>query len=233
VELPGLSLHGISEWLVDRKVDLNIAGQDDRRLRACLIALGGVGLIFVDAEDDPMQRRVSLGHEAAHFIVEYLLPRREVARRRPDLLELVDGQRPPTAREGLSAVLGDVPIGVHTHLLEHGDGHGGNRRADHAEWRARRVALELLAPQSVVLERVFRAGRAELEEVRRLLVEEFGLPVSLAADYAEQLVVLAGPPRLGLLDVLGATRADSSSHESETSADEVGDRRSDLGPEEE
>jgi hypothetical protein len=233
VELPQLSLHAISEWLTDHKVDLNVTHQGDRRLRACLIALGGVGLIFVDAEDDPTQRRVSLGHEAAHFILEYLLPRQEVARRRPDLLELVDGQRPPTTKEQLSAVLGDVPIGVHTHLLDDEDGYDGDRRVNEAEWRARRVALELLAPQSVVLERVFRAGRAELEEVRRLLVEEFGLPVSLAAAYAERLLVLAGLPRLGLLDVLGATRTDSPSHKPESSADEAGDRRSDLGPEEE
>jgi hypothetical protein len=233
VELPRLSLHAISEWLTDHKVDLNVADQGDRRLRACLIALGGVGLIFVDAEDDPTQRRISLGHEAAHFIVEYLLPRQEVARRRPELLELVDGQRPPTAKERLSAVLGDVPIGLHTHLLDHGDGHGGDRRVDEAEWRARRVALELLAPQSVVLERVFQAGQAEPDEVRRLLVEEFGLPVSLAADYAEQLVTLAGPPRLGLLDVLGTTQKGSSSREPETRAEDARDRKSDVDPEDE
>ena len=234
VELPRLSLHAISEWLTDHKVDLNVAEQGDRRLRACLIALGGVGLIFVDAEDDPTQRRVSLGHEAAHFIVEYLLPRQEVARRRPELLELVDGQRPPTARERLSAVLGDVPIGVHTHLLHHGDGQGGDRRIDEAEWRARRVALEILAPQSVVLERMLQAGRAEPGEVRQLLVEEFGLPVSLAADYAEQLVMLAGPPRLGLLDVLGSAQTGPSSpRDPDTSTEDTHDRRSEVDPEDE
>lgn len=233
VELPRLSLHAISEWLTDHKVDLNMAGQRDRRLRACLIALGGVGLIFVDAEDDPTQRRISLGHEAAHFIVEYLLPRQEVARRRPELLELVDGQRPPTVREGLSAVLGDVPIGVHTHLLDHGDGHTSNRRADQAELRARRVALELLAPQAVVLKRALRAGRAEPEEVRRLLVEEFGLPVSVAADYAEQLLIVAGPPRIGLLDVLASTRTDSSSHEPDPGIEDPRHRRSEADPEDE
>jgi hypothetical protein len=40
-------------------------------------------------------------------------------------------------------------------------------------------------------------------EVRTLLVEEFGLPVSLADDYAEQLLRLISPARPGLLDQLG------------------------------
>ena len=234
VELPRLSLHAISEWLTDHKVNLNAADQGDRRVRACLVALGGVGLVFIDAEDDPTQRRVSLGHEAAHFIVEYLLPRQEVARRRPELLEVVDGQRPPTAKERLSAVLGDVPIGIHTHLLDHRDGYGGDRRVDKAEWRARRVALEMLAPQLVVLERMFQAGQANPEGVRQLLVEEFGLPVSLAADYAEQLAVLAGPPRLGLLDVLGSAQTGpSSSRDPEAGTENARDRSSEVDPEDE
>jgi hypothetical protein len=204
VELPRLSLKTISEWLGSHRIDLGIAGRRDRRLRACLVALGGVGLIFVDAGDDATQRRVSLAHEAAHFIVEYLLPRKEVARRRPELLDVIDGRRPATSRERLSAVLGDVPIGVHTHLLDRTHaGHAATDRVDDAEWRARRVALELLAPQMMLLERIRQSGLRDRAKVRALLVDEFGLPVSLADDYAEQLLRLAAPPRPGLLDLLG------------------------------
>jgi len=204
VELPRLSLKTISEWLGSHRIDLGIAGRRDRRLRACLVALGGVGLIFVDAGDDATQRRVSLAHEAAHFIVEYLLPRKEVARRRPELLDVIDGRRPATSRERLSAMLGDVPIGVHTHLLDRTHaGHAATDRVDDAEWRARRVALELLAPQMMLLERIRQSGLRDRAKVRTLLVDEFGLPVSLADDYAEQLLRLASPPRPGLLDLLG------------------------------
>lgn len=199
VELPELSLSAIGDWLSAHKVELHLSGSD-RRLRACLVALGGVGLVFVDAGDDATQRRVSLAHEAAHFIVEYLLPRRDVARRRPELLAVVDGERPPTARERISAVLGEVTIGVHTHLLDR-DGQSGHR-VDVAEWRARRVALELLAPQAVVHQRIGEHGIHSANAVRQLLVDDFGLPVSLAADYAAQLAADARPSELGLLDLL-------------------------------
>lgn len=198
VELPELSVSAIAEWLHAHKVELTLSG-GDRRLRACLVALGGVGLVFVDAGDDATQRRVSLAHEAAHFIVEYLLPRRAVARRRPELLALLDGERQPTAQERISAVLGDVIIGVHTHLLGR-DGRSGHR-VNVAEWRARRVALELLAPQTVVQQRIREHGLQGADAVRQLLMEDFGLPMSLAADYADQLTTDTRPPELGLLDL--------------------------------
>lgn len=225
VELPELSISAIGDWLGAHKVELQLSGSD-HRLRACLVALGGVGLVFVDAGDDATQRRVSLAHEAAHFIVEYLLPRRDVARRRPELLAVVDGERPPTARERISAVLGDVTIGVHTHLLDR-DGHSA-QRVDVAEWRARRVALELLAPQAAVRERIGQRGLHGVDAVRQLLVDGFGLPVSLADDYAAQLAADARPAELGLLDLL-PPRASTTGRDH---GSDDADRRSGSTPEE-
>ncbi|MGH3714557.1 MAG: hypothetical protein ACRDT4_14015 [Micromonosporaceae bacterium] len=230
VELPRLSLKTISEWLGSHRLALGIAGRRDRRLRACLVALGGVGLIFVDAGDDATQRRVSLAHEAAHFIIEYLLPRKEVAHRRPELLEVVDGRRPATSRERLSAVLGDVPIGVHTHMLDRTPaGHAATDRVDEAEWRARRVALELLAPQAVILERMRHTGLRDQAEVRTLLVDEFGLPMSLADDYAEQLLRLAAPPRPGLLDLLSRQQPSEGRKGMPSPPGETGEEASETG----
>lgn len=200
VELPLLSLKAVGDWLVDHRVALNL-GHGVRRIRACLVAIGGVGLVFVETNEDAMQRRVSLAHEAAHFVVEYLLPRQEVARRRPELLDVLDGRRVPTAQERLSAVLGDVPTGVHTHLLLDHYARGAPG-ADAAEWRARRVAIELLAPQNVVLQRMTEVAASDAAEATQLLVDEFGLPISLAADYAGQLVALVKPPPLGLVELL-------------------------------
>lgn len=230
VEQPNLSLKTISEWLGSHRIALGIPGKRDRRLRACLVALGGVGLIFVDARDDATQRRVSLAHEAAHFIVEYLLLRKEVARRRPELLEVIDGRRPATSQERLSAVLGDVPIGVHTHLLDHTPaGNAATDRVDEAELRARRVALELLAPQAVILERMRHTGLRHQTKVRTLLVNEFGLPVSLADDYAEQLLRLAAPPRPGLLDLLGRHRPAEGRKDTPSPPGETGKEASGQG----
>ena len=59
-----------------------------------------VGLLVVDPTDDPQQRRLTLAHEAAHFIVDYLTPRRQVARRLPELLDVLDCERQTTKRPG-------------------------------------------------------------------------------------------------------------------------------------
>jgi hypothetical protein len=202
VELPGLSVGSLARWLAERHLPA-LAPAIDRRLRACLLAYAGVGVIFVDSSDTPAQRRVSLGHEAGHFIVDYLLPRQEVALRRPELLEVLDGLREPTADERMDAAAFDVPIGVHAHLLERTpDGHWRDLEAGHGEHHAERIALELLAPQQVVLERVQQAGLDSIEELAALLEAEFGLPPATAAGYARQLARLRPPRPRGLLGLL-------------------------------
>jgi hypothetical protein len=202
VELPGLTVGSLAGWLAERHLP-TLAPVADRRLRACLLAYAGVGVIFVDAADTPAQRRVSLGHEGGHFIVDYLLPRHEVARRRPQLLEVLDGLREPTADERVDAAAFDVPIGVHTHLLERTpDGRWRDLQTGHAEHHAERVALELLAPQQVVLQRAQQAGLDSIEELAALLEAEFGLPPATAAGYARQLARLRPPRPRGLLGLL-------------------------------
>jgi hypothetical protein len=204
VELPGLTVGSLAGWLAQRHLP-TLAPVADRRLCAGILAYAGVGVIFVDASDTPAQRRVSLGHEGGHFIVDYLLPRHEVARRRPELLEVLDGLREPTADERVDAAAFDVPIGVHTHLLERTpDGRWRDLQTGHAEHHAERVALELLAPQQIVLQRSQQARLDSIEELAALLEAEFGLPPATAAGYARQLARLR-PPRpqrlLGLLDL--------------------------------
>jgi hypothetical protein len=202
VELRELTVASLTGWLAERHLPA-LAPVADRRLRACLLAYAGLGVVFLDASDTPAQRRVSLAHEGAHFIVDYLLPRQEVTRRRPKLLEVLDGLREPTANERVDAAAFDVPIGVHTHLLERTpDGGWRDPQAGHAEHHAERVALELLAPQQVVLRRFQEAGLETIEEFSSLLQEEFGLPPATAGSYAGQLARLAPPRPRGLLGLL-------------------------------
>jgi hypothetical protein len=219
MELPELSVRSIAQWLTAHKVELMLSGPD-RRLRACLVALGGVGLVFVDAGDDPTQRRVSLAHEAGHFIVEYLIPRDAIARRRPELLPVLDGEREPTPKERLSAILSDVPVGVHTHLLDRAESEATGLH----EWRARRIALELLAPEGEVRGRARQQGATSADALRELLVYDFGLPVALASDYANQLADPVARDDYGLLDLLGRRSAPDGPNESSG-------RTSDWGPE--
>ena len=169
-----------------------LASLPNRRVRACLLAYAGVGIIFVDADDDPAERRLNLAHEAAHFLLDYLLPRERLAAHDPGLLEVMDGLRSPTRHEELGALLADVPLGVQTHLLER-DAAGGHvaRSTSAVEDRAEIVAWELLAPRTDVLAATPERDPAALATV---LQQRFGLPRGIAAAYATFLARLAAPP---------------------------------------
>lgn len=200
VEIDGLTVASLGEWLQRRRLP-DFGAVADRPLRGCLTAYAGVGVVFVDRSDDDDQRRLTLAHEAGHFVVDYLIPRELVIARRPDLLDVLDGERPPTDAEQFGALLSDVPIGFHAHLLER-DVHGGHLTTvtapveDHAE----RMALELLAPLAEV---TAAADRRPETDLARLLLGQFGLPAGAATRYANHIrLARPGRPR-SLFDAMG------------------------------
>jgi len=205
VEIEGLGVATISSWLAERHLP-TLPSQPDRGLCGCLLAYAGVALIFVDRADTAVERRVNLAHEAGHLLLDYLLPRQEIMRRRPELLEVVDGDRAPTHAEQLEALIAHLPIGVHTHLMERSA--PGHLQPDQVEVeeRAQLVAWELLAPQAVVLARVEQEGATTAPALQALLEEEFGLSQDTASAYGRYLRRLRPPPgqsflgRLGLVD---------------------------------
>ena len=83
IEIDGLTVGNLNQWLHRHRLP-QLGSIADRPLRGCLVAYAGIGLLFVDRSDDPEQRRQTLAHEAAHFVFDYLLPREQVARRRPE-----------------------------------------------------------------------------------------------------------------------------------------------------
>jgi hypothetical protein len=206
VEIQGLGVATISSWLAERHLPA-LPSQPDRGLRGCLLAYAGVALIFVDRADTAAERRGNLAHEAGHLLLDYLLPRQEIMRRRPELLEVVDGDRAPTHAEQVEALIAHLPIGVHTHLMERtaSDGHLQPDQVE-AEERAQLVAWELLAPQVLVFARVEREGATTAPALQALLEDEFGLPQDTASAYGRYLGRLRPPPgqsflgRLGLAD---------------------------------
>lgn len=189
VDLPGLTVTGVRNWLGRRVIALPLA-EPDRPLRACLVASGGHGFAFLDAADPPAERRFSLAHELAHFLRDYRHPRQTAARRLgPAVLDVLDGRRPPTPDERVRAVLRHVWAGPFTHLLARDDGGRPLAPAEQeAEDAADRLAFELLAPAAAVGD---VAARGEL--VARL-VDAFGLPPGPAARCAALLVPAPDPP---------------------------------------
>ena len=200
----GLRVSTSQAWLRDRAIPVQLS-EPDRALRACLVAYAGRGLVLVERDDPDDERRFSLAHEVGHFLVDYLAPRRRVLERLgPRLAEVLDGRRPATLEERVDALLGDVPLGVHAHLLRRSpDGAIGCGEVLAAEARADRLALELLAPAATVRAALERrvppssaearaaGGRARAEEraaeAAELLVERFGLPWTVAASYGRWL----------------------------------------------
>jgi hypothetical protein len=190
VLLPRLRLDGVRAWLRENGI-VCPCEERDRPLRACLVACRGHGLIFLDGTDADHEQRFSLAHELAHFLQHYWQPRQRARRRLGDqILEVFEGARPPTMPERLHALLRDVPLGFHLHLMQRGPrSEILNEAIARAEEEADRVAYELLAPAADVLD---RTGLLQGDEGRVGLVEVlqtvFGLPREQATDYGGLLL---------------------------------------------
>ena len=157
------------------------------------MAYGGSGVLFVDATDDPAERRVTVAHEAAHFVVDYWLPRLELADRAPHLLAVIDGLRQANDADHVDALIARAPLGVQTHLFER-DAAGAmlTPEVKQLEQRAAQIAWEVLAPQAVITQHVCDPDPFAL--VRSLEVD-FGLPRTTAREYAQHLRRALSPRR--------------------------------------
>lgn len=215
IEIEGLSVASLDQWLNRHRLP-ELTAIADRPLRGCLTAYAGVGVIFVDRSDDADERRLSLAHEAGHFLVDYLMPRETVIARRPDLLDILDGERSPTDAEQFGALLSDVPIGFHSHLLER-DVHGGHLSSvtTGIEDRAERMALELLAPLRDVLA---QANRADVADLAHVLRDGFGLPAGVATRYATHIHAARPGRPSTFFDAIGLAAADDTDPDEDANA---------------
>jgi Zn-dependent peptidase ImmA (M78 family) len=193
VRLPGLCPRVILRWLERQRYLLPLQTKE-RRLNGCLLVLKGMAFVFVEeglAADDA---RMIVAHELAHYLAEYEEPR-ERARRRmgPALLEVFDGERPPTQAEQLQAALAGVALGVHDHYMERRSDSTYPEPVSQVERTANELALELIAPWRTVLAVLRAQGPlpGEATSWEKLLRERFGLPASWAAPYARQLLMAA------------------------------------------
>lgn len=193
LEVRRLSVRTAEEWLRRLGAPLVLACRD-RSLKGCLISYGGKGLVLVDGHDPEDERRFSLAHEVSHFLLDYLLPRRRTVERLGESVrEVLDGKRRPTVEERVDALLGDVNIGVHTHLLERNpEGTIDRTEILSVESRSDLLALELLAPASEVRRRIPDLERSSgfhqvAERTADVLIDEFGLPERIAHGYGLSL----------------------------------------------
>ncbi len=209
VKLPRLTLGQTRVWMTSRGVCPPVATAD-RPLRACLVARAGRGMVLLEGSDPADERRMSLAHEVAHFLLDYLGPREKALKALGEGARgLLDGVRAPTPEERLAGVLADLNLGTYTHLIERsGAGAVDHMAVIESEDRADRLALELLAPRQAVLARLAgqlptrEASGAAVEAAQRVLIRDFGLPLVPARRYAE--VVVAGVGPRSIRDWIGA-----------------------------
>ena len=176
--LPVLSVASIAEWLAKRRAGC-IAGTPDRELRGCLVAQRGHGFIFVDGRLDENELRMTVAHETGHYLQHYEAPRvQAVQLLGPSIVDVLDGDRPPTPHERLRGALRGASTGVYKHMLNRQAGTPEPTTA-RLEAEADLIAFELLAPAAAVL-RTTKPGLS----CRDALVGRYGLPVWAATRWA-------------------------------------------------
>jgi IrrE N-terminal-like domain len=203
VLLPELRLDRVRVWLRENGI-VCPSHEADRLLRACLVARSGHGIIFVDSSDSNDEQRFSLAHELAHFLRHYEQPRRRaVAHFGEHILDVLDGKRPPTAEERIQALLRNVGVSMHLHLLARDEGRRiASPTVAAAEAEADWLACELLAPSGVVLPQTRQGtARDSRQEAERLLQVTYGLPSPGALWYAAQLYPPLGDAFLSQLGI--------------------------------
>lgn len=158
---------------------------NERRLHGCFGSYRNQAAILIDPLDLVDELRFTFAHELAHYLRDYRAARADaVARLGLAILEVLDGDRPPTPQEQIAGELRGRPIGAHAHFLERD--RWGNVVSDEvreAEDAADRLAFELLAPFAAV-----KANGFSDAALMDRLTTVFGLPGSAAAKYATILL---------------------------------------------
>jgi Zn-dependent peptidase ImmA (M78 family) len=180
VKLPQLNTQVIGQWLERRRI-VTALPLDQRDLLGGLVAYRGYGIIFVCGADDPAEQRLTVAHEVAHFLVDYLHPRQQVIQALGEhVVEVLDGLRKATPSERAAAILSHLCLGAHAHLLpRHGQDEDAHGVVAAAEDRAERLARELVAPRECIhalLQDLSSREPVDSEDNRSVLAAYFGLP---------------------------------------------------------
>jgi hypothetical protein len=202
--LVGLRPRVIQAWLQRRghRVELETY---DRRLNGCLYAVKGRAFIFLDKDLSPDDRRVVLGHEFGHFLLDYEAPRERAARRLGQtVLPVLDGVRGATASEQLSATLAGLNTEPYVHFMDRNPDGSYVEPVSEVECRADAMSLEFLAPWRTVFADMQRkcVWPGEIGEWEEHLMTRFGLPQGWARHYAGCLIAKARG-RLSFSQALG------------------------------
>ncbi|HEY0429482.1 MAG TPA: ImmA/IrrE family metallo-endopeptidase [Pyrinomonadaceae bacterium] len=199
IELPRLQLSQIESWFARRNTKYQF-GCPSRAVRGCLIAYGGKGFIFIDSTDSPDEQRFTLSHEISHFLIEYWIPRQKaISKFGSTITEVLDGHRKPSIEQRVHAFLGSIQLGIYSELMTRADSAESTQTEIwDAESRADRIAMALLAPPQSVIEKTDISPTKyddRIQNITKVLTDEFGLPAPVAALYGSELLNSIGKER--------------------------------------
>jgi hypothetical protein len=191
--IPGLDIDHVNQWIRAHRFPARI-DKDNCALHGFLLARGGNGVIFVNGTDKLEERRFTIAHELAHFLLDYHLPRINYLKLYGDsILEILDGKRLPTIEERLAFVVSELPAPFFVHALDNSDITAYERsQVWSTEWRTDALAFEILAPFHIVISKLKKQNSEKrfepiFRQASSLLVTDFGLPSTLASSYAKHL----------------------------------------------
>ncbi|MCS6897942.1 MAG: hypothetical protein NZM29_08220 [Nitrospira sp.] len=178
IKLPIVTIRSVSRWL-RRHTRYPELPSYRRELMGCLYADSGHGFIFVCGADTPEEQRLTLAHDAAHFLLDYWRPRLQVIKALgTSIIPVLDGYRCAQPEERLSAILAGIRVGPHLHLLpRYGDDEAANTWLECVESRADDLGRELVAPRWRVQQMLRELPRDCRPEVAcQALGQVFGIP---------------------------------------------------------
>lgn len=189
IALPKLDVMRIEQWFRERQAPYRLLCQN-RSLCGCIVAMRGQGFLFVDQRDSEAERRFTIAHEIAHFLLDYLIPREKILTIFGNSIQpVLDGERAPTRLESIDAVLSKINFGIYIDMMPR-SAQGGIEQGMilRSEDNADQLAFELLAPadhvlnQPIVIQAKLPFERTQL--ISSLLMTQYGLPKPLALRYS-------------------------------------------------
>ena len=166
----------------------------ERAIHGCLLVGRSGAAILVEKNDDADEKRFTVAHEAAHFILEVKRHQERAALRMGrDFLGVLHGLREATPDERVDAWLRDARPSALVHFMDRAPtgGYGCTRTLD-AECLADDLAVEILAPRAELIRSLSALGSIGFSEAlraaRHIAERRFGLPPTIAERYAQRTV---------------------------------------------
>ncbi|NVJ20597.1 ImmA/IrrE family metallo-endopeptidase [Myxococcus sp. AM011] len=204
VALPNLTPQAVREWLLRRDIHIPVPRDtnDFHDFHGCMVADAGRGFVFHDSSEGRHEQRFTVAHELSHFILDQWMPRVRAVRVFGEaILPVLDGQREPTPEESLTALFEKISLGPTGELMARdASGHYARREVMESERRADLLALELLAPEALVIPLV--KDVSEGEGTGRV-VFRFGLTWEVAHAHVHALRCRLRVPRFSIEQFLG------------------------------